>query len=141
MEIMFKNMIRPDIEMMSQTSPPLHVRCNDKESVGNCHIEFYTTRGAFFQGIKMFVLTLLAAILSIVLPGLHFVTVPLGVLASPFVGIYFYRRTRNGAVKQINGDFICPECQVQNHVVFRGSPPYSYTCTQCQHGLHVAPLL
>ncbi len=87
----------------------------------------------------MFVLTLLAAILSIVLPGLHFITVPLGVLASPFVGIYFYRRTSKGAVKQINGDFLCPECQANNHVAFRGAPPYSYKCVQCQHDLQVRP--
>lgn len=87
----------------------------------------------------MFVLTLLGAILSIVLPGLHFITVPLGVLASPFVGIYVFF-TRKGVVKWVTGNFLCPECQANNHVAFRGPPPYSVNCVQCEHRLHVAPL-
>lgn len=88
----------------------------------------------------MFVLTLLGAILSIVLPGLHFITVPLGILASPFVGIYFYR-TRKGTVKRIVGDFLCPECRANNHVTFRAAPPYFGNCIQCQHDFQLALLL
>ena len=125
---------------MSQTPYPLQVHSNNKESVGCCQVEFYTTRGAFLHGIMMFVLTLLGAILSIIIPGLHFVTVPLGILASPFIGIYIYLNSK-GAVKRITGEFICPECQGNNHVTFRGAPPYAYNCIQCQHGLKVAPLL
>ena len=123
--------------MIPQT---LQVQCNDKESVGRCQVEFYTTGGAVFQGIKMFVLTLLTAIFSILLPGLHFITVPLGIVASPFIGGYFFF-TSKGALKRMTGEFICPECQANNHVAFRGPSPYSYTCVQCQHGLQVAPLL
>lgn len=124
---------------MSQISLPLQVHCNNKETVGSCLIEFYTTKGAFLQGTKMFVLTLLGAIASVVLPGLHFITVPLGILASPFVGAYFYY-TRKGAVKWITGDFLCPECQANNHVAFR-RPPYSGNCVQCQYDFQAVPLL
>ena len=127
--------------MMNQTPHPLQVHCNDKESLGSCQIEFYSSGDAVLKGMKMFALTLMGAILSVILPGLHFITVPLGILASPFVGIYFYRLAREGAVKRINGDFLCPECQAKNHVAFRGTPPYSYNCGQCHHGLQVAPLL
>jgi Zn ribbon nucleic-acid-binding protein len=88
----------------------------------------------------MFVLTLLGAVLSILLPGLHFITVPLGVLASPFVGMYVFL-TRKGAVKRTAGEFSCPECQASNDVAFRGSPSYFVNCVQCQHSLQVAPLL
>jgi hypothetical protein len=88
--------------------------------------------------MKMFVLTVLVAIISIILPGLHFITVPLGILASPFIGIYIYF-TRKGAVKRMTGEFFCPECQANNHVAFRGSPPYSYKCVQCQHDFQVRP--
>lgn len=88
----------------------------------------------------MFVLTLLGAILSILLPGLHFITVPLGLLASPFVGIYVFF-SRKGAVKRMTGEFSCPECQTNNDVAFRGPPSYFVNCVQCQHGLQVAPML
>lgn len=87
----------------------------------------------------MFALTLLGAILSIVLPGLHFITVPLGILASPFVGVYFYI-TSKGTVKRMTGDFLCPECQANNHMAFR-TPPYSGNCPQCQLDFQVTPLL
>lgn len=116
---------------MSQTSHPLQIHCNGKETVGSSEVEYYTKKGALFQGLKMFVLLLLAAILSVFLPGLHFVTVPLGILASPIVGIYIFI-TRRGAVKRTTGDFVCPECHADNHVVFRGAPPYSCNCVQCE---------
>lgn len=107
---------------MSQISQPLQVYCNDKETVGSCQVELYTTGGAVLQGVKMFVLTLFGAIISIILPGLHFITVPLGILASPFVGIYFFR-TSKGALKRMTVDFLCPECQANNNVAFRAAPP------------------
>lgn len=125
---------------MSQALHPLQVHCNDKETTGSCQVEFYTTAGAVRKGIMMFVLTLLGAILSILLPGLHFITVPLGVLASPFVGIYVFL-SRKGAVKRMTGDFFCPECQAKNEVAFRGPPPYSSRCVQCQHEFQAAPSL
>lgn len=126
-------------ENMSQIPYPLQVHSNDKETVGGCQVEFYTTRGALLQGMLMFILTLLGAIFSIVLPGLHFITVPLGILASPFVGVYFFI-TRKGAVKRMTGDFLCPECQANNHVDFR-APPYTGNCAQCRHDFQLVPLL
>jgi hypothetical protein len=121
--------------MMSQT--PLQVRCNDAASLGSCQVECYTKGGALFKGIMMFVLVLLGAILSIVLPGLHFITVPLGVVASPIVGIYYFI-SRKGKVKRITGNFSCPNCEGINHVAFRGAPPYSVNCVQCQHALQLS---
>lgn len=88
----------------------------------------------------MFVLTLSGALLTIILPGLHFVTVPLGVLASPFVGIYFFISGK-GAVNRMTGDFQCPECQANNQVAFRASPPYFGNCVQCQHAFKAVPLI
>ncbi|MBY0575278.1 MAG: hypothetical protein K2P67_01615 [Gallionellaceae bacterium] len=126
-------------ENMNPISQSLQVHCNNKETVVSGQVEFYTTGGAALQGIKMFVLTLLGAILSIVLPGLHFITVPLGILASPFIGFYFFR-TRKGAVKRITGDFLCPECQASNYMAFRAAPYYFGNCVQCQHEFQVIPL-
>jgi hypothetical protein len=126
--------------MMSQTPYSMQAHCNGKESVGSCQVEFYTKGGAISRGIKMFVLTLLAAIFSILLPGMHFITVPLGILASPFVGIYFYVASKD-SVKMMTGEFFCPECQATNQVAFRGRPPYSSKCVQCENNFKVEPLL
>lgn len=88
----------------------------------------------------MFALTLFGAIFSIVLPGLHFITVPLGILISPFVGVYFYVASKD-SVKMMAGEFLCPECQANNHVAFRGRPPYSSKCVQCENDFKAEPLL
>jgi hypothetical protein len=128
-------------KIMNQTSHQMQVHCNGKEAVGSCQVELYTTGGAALKGVKMFVLVLFGAVLTVVLPGLHFVTVPFGVLASPFVGIYFFV-TRKGAVKTMTGDFLCPECQANNHVEFKkGLPPYFGQCVQCQHDFQAESLL
>lgn len=126
---------------MTQATYPLQVHCNGKDGVGSCQAEFYTTTGAALKGVTMFLLVFFAAALSIVLPGLHYVTVPLGILASPIVGIYFFV-TRRGALKAMTGEFHCPECQTERHVAFRGGrPPYFAKCDQCQHTISISPSL
>ncbi len=128
--------------MMNQTQIPipLNVSYQDKKSVGCCQVEFHTRGSAVRKGLTAFILTLLAASVSILLPGLHFITVPLGIVASPFVGAYFFI-TSKGRMKRMDGEFSCPECQAINHVSFRGIPPYNFNCVQCLNELRIAPLL
>jgi hypothetical protein len=76
---------------MEETSHAIQVKSADKETVGSYRLEYYTPGEARSKGIKMFFVTLAAAIVSVVLPGVHFVSVPLGILASPLVGVYFYK--------------------------------------------------
>ena len=124
---------------MSQISHPLQVLSSDKESVGSYQVVRYTAKEAMFKGLMMFLVTLVAAIVSVVLPGVHFVSVPLGILASPFVGAYFYT-TRKGAPKSMTGDFLCPECHASNHVAApRIASSYESKCIQCQHELRLVP--
>jgi len=125
---------------MESISHPLQVKSNDKEAVGNYQVEHYTPKDAFNKGVKMFSATLLAAIVSIILPGVHFVSVPLGILAAPIVGVYFYS-TRKGAPKNMTADFLCPECQARNHVAApRIATHYECKCIQCHHDLRLVPL-
>ncbi len=125
---------------MGQIPHPMQVKSSDKETVGSYQLVRYTSKDAFYKGLQMFLVTLVAAIISVVLPGIHFVSVPLGILAAPFIGFYFYR-TRKGTVKSMTGNFTCPECHANNHVAApRVAPQYESKCSQCQHELHLIPM-
>lgn len=127
---------------MEQISHSLQVKSKDgdKETVGSYHLEYYTKQEAIRKGIKMFVVTLVVALLTIVLPGIHFVSVPLGVLASPFVGAYIYS-TRKDAAKDMAAEFVCPECDTKNHfAAHRVVSHYECKCAQCHHELSLIPL-
>lgn len=118
----------------------MQVKSNRNEAVGNYRVERYTPRQALYKGVKMAMVTLLAAILSILLPGIHFVSVPLGILASPFVGAYYYRSSK-GAPKSMTGDFLCPDCHAPNHVAApRITSFYETRWVQCQGEIRLTPL-
>lgn len=125
---------------MERAPHSMQVKSADNETVGGYRVERYTAGEARRKGVKMALGTLLAAILSILLPGIHFVSVPLGILASPFVGIYFFR-SLNGAPRSMTGDFLCPDCQAANHVSApRVSSWYEIRCAQCRHEIRLTPM-
>lgn len=126
---------------MSHNHAAIHIRCNGKESHGAGQVTFYTTGGAVLRGLKFFGLTLLGAVFSILLPGLHFITVPLGLLAAPFVGIFGFMSSRD-AIRKLEGAFQCPECNSENPLLFRArQPPYYGDCIQCKSPYAVTPIL
>ncbi len=124
---------------MEATSHSLQVKAADKETVGCYQLAYYTRQEAINKGIRASLITLGAAILSVVLPGVHFVSVPLGILASPLVGVYFYK-TRNGAAKSMTADFVCPACQAKNHVASPNITAYYVSqCAACGCELRLEP--
>jgi Zn ribbon nucleic-acid-binding protein len=125
---------------MQQMSHSLQVKSADKEAAGSYRLEYYSPKEARKKGFKMFWVTLAASIFSIVLPGVHFVSVPLGILASPLVGVYFYK-TRKGAAKSMTADFVCPECQAKNHIAASSiTHYYASQCAECGQDLRLTPL-
>lgn len=125
---------------MQQMSHSLLVKSADKEAAGSYRLEYYSPKEARKKGVKMFWVTLGAAIFSIALPGVHFVSVPLGILASPLVGVYFYK-TRKDAAKSMTADFVCPECQAKNHVAASSiTAYYASQCAECGRNLRLTPL-
>jgi hypothetical protein len=116
------------------------VKSGSRETIGNYQLEFHTKKDAIRKGIKAFALTFVAAAASSVLPGIHFVSVPIGLLAAPFVGLHFYS-SRKGMPKSMTADFVCPECQAKNHVAApRVTAFYDCKCVRCQTDLHLTPV-
>ncbi len=111
----------------------------DKETVGSYRLEYYTPQEARKKGVKMCLVTLAAAIVSVVLPGVHFVSVPLGILASPLVGVYVYKNPQ-GAAKSMATDFDCPACLAKNHVASPNITAYYVSqCAACGCELRLEP--
>jgi Zn ribbon nucleic-acid-binding protein len=125
---------------MDPVTHAMRVTSADNETVGSFQVELYSPRQAARKGVKMALTALFLAILSVVLPVIHFVSVPLGILASPFVGIYYYL-TRKGTPKCMTADFVCPDCQASNHVAApKMAELYESVCVQCQHKIQLTPL-
>lgn len=124
---------------MEATAHSMQVKAGDKETVGSYRLAYYTPQEARKKGVKMCLVTLAAAIVSVVLPGVHFVSVPLGILASPLVGVYVYK-TRKGAAKSMAADFDCPACQAKNHVASPNITAYYVSqCAACGCELRLEP--
>lgn len=119
----------------------LRVKATDKETetVGSYRLEYYTPKEAVSKGVKMSLATLGVALFLVVLPGVHFVSVPLGILASPLVGVYFYR-TRKDAAKSMSADFVCHACQAHNRVASPNVAAYYVSqCVACGCELRLEP--
>lgn len=124
---------------MGQASHPLEAESNGNETLGSCRFERYTPRQALHRGIKMAMVTLGLAVASVILPGIHFISVPLGILASPFVGAYYYRASK-GVPKSMRGDFECPDCRAPNRVAApRITAFYVARCKECQTEVRLTP--
>ncbi|MBI3147342.1 MAG: hypothetical protein HYZ17_02375 [Betaproteobacteria bacterium] len=118
----------------------MKVASTEKEAVGRYRTERYSSKQALHKSLKIALAILVVALLSIVLPGIHFVSVPLGILAAPFLGVYYYRKL-NGAPKSMAVDFSCPDCQASNQVAApRICAYYEARCVSCQQELRLTPL-
>jgi hypothetical protein len=123
-----------------QPAHSLRVTSPDGQTVASYRVHHYSTRQAVNRGLKMTLTAFLWSVVSVVLPVIHFVSVPLGILASPFIGLYYYHRSK-GAPRSMTADFVCPDCHTPNHV----SAPeiaarYESVCVNCQQKIALTPM-
>ena len=82
--------------MTAESDGQLRVVVNGKEAKGPAHIRRVTQRDAVLRGFKTAGLTVLAALCTIIIPGVHFLSVPGGLIAAPIVLLLGERRMRRG---------------------------------------------
>lgn len=125
--------------MSTATKDQMRVLSNGKESKGQGTIVLITPRDAVLRGLKTFALTALAALCTIIIPGVHFLSVPGGLIAAPIVGIMVFMKSR-GTIRGMSGTFPCPQCQHINRLDYQeGKPPYFGSCTACKNPYQVFP--
>jgi hypothetical protein len=116
------------------------VLCNGKEVTGPAQIRRTTQRDAVMRGLKTFGLTVLAALCTIIIPGVHFISVPGGLIAAPIVGVMVFLKSR-GTVRGMSGSFQCPQCGQSNILEYQeGKPPYFGSCTSCKNPYQAFPV-
>ncbi len=126
---------------MANEQQQIRVLCNGKETTGPAEISVLSSRDAALRGLKAFAMTALAALCTIMIPGVHFLSVPLGLLASPVIGILVFLKGR-ASIKGMLGDFLCPQCSAANHMDYQeGKPPYFGSCQSCKNPYQVFPLI
>ena len=106
-----------------------------KISEGQVSITTWTKGERPKRALKFGGLTWLAAVVCVVLPIVHFLLVPLLLLAGPIVGVWNYRR--ESIVD--GGDGICPYCG-EKVTIGRGPDkwPIDELCTKCQNNFSVS---
>ncbi|WP_141730987.1 hypothetical protein [Oligoflexus tunisiensis] len=117
----------------------MRVVSSGKEITGSARIVHVTQRDAVLRGLKTFALTVLAALATIIIPGVHFISVPGGLIAAPIVGVMVFMKSR-GAVKGMSGSFTCPQCGGSNVLDYQeGKPPYYGSCPTCKSPYQAFP--
>ncbi len=125
--------------MSIEAEGQLRVILSGKETKGPAHIHVVTQREALIRGFKTFGLTVLAALCTIIIPGVHFISVPGGLIAAPLVGIMVFLKSR-GTVHGMSGTFSCPQCGQHNVMEYQeGKPPYFGSCASCKNPYQVFP--
>lgn len=126
--------------MSTEADGQLRVISNGKETKGPAHIRVVTQREALIRGLKTFGLTVLAALCTIIIPGVHFISVPGGLIAAPLVGVMVFLKSR-GSIHGVSGSFSCPQCGQNNVMEYQeGKPPYFGSCTSCKNPYQVFPV-
>jgi hypothetical protein len=126
--------------MSLETEGQLRVVANGKESTGPAFVRRITQRDAVLRGLKTFGLTVLAALCTIIIPGVHFISVPGGLIAAPIIGVLVFMKSR-GTIHGMSGSFTCPECGKTNTMEYQeGKPPYFGSCTSCKNPYQVFPI-
>jgi hypothetical protein len=119
---------------------PLRATSPDNQTIGSYRVEHYSTKQALHRGSKVTLTVFLWSVVSVVLPVIHFVSVPLGILVSPFIGLYYFHRSK-GAPGSMTADFVCPDCRAPNHVSApKIADRYESICVKCQHKIELTPI-
>lgn len=125
--------------MSIEASGQMRVLSNGKETTGPAHIRVVTQREAVIRGLKTCGLTILAALCTIIIPGVHFISVPGGLIAAPIVGVLVFLKSR-GAIHGMSGTFNCPQCGQSNTMEYQeGKPPYFGSCASCKNPFQAFP--
>jgi hypothetical protein len=125
--------------MNNEAEGLMRVVSSGKEITGPARIAHVTQRDAAFRGLKTFALTVLAALATIIIPGVHFISVPGGLIAAPIVGVLVFLKSR-GAIKGMSGSFACPQCGGSIVLEYQeGKPPYYGSCPACKNPYEASP--
>jgi len=104
----------------------------DKHSCpATCVLEQYDVGDAAKLGLKVLGIIWLITGVTVFIPLIHFISVPLGILVGPVIAlVMFYERKRKLSLTPDNTP--CPDCQHPLQFEFDHiNKPLSVACTQC----------
>lgn len=119
----------------------IRVRIVDPQSgnraEGKIRVRYWNRRERVLRALKFGGLCWGAALVSVLLPLLHFVLVPSFLLAGPIVGYFILVQTS----VVLGGEGVCPGCQAQLPIIRAPDRfPISDVCARCCRGLKVEPV-
>jgi hypothetical protein len=107
----------------------LEVVCGEARSRGKLLVQYFTPRERFSRALKVAFLCVVVLIAVACIPGVHFVAVPVVLVASPFVILKVWRAP--SVIKDIN--VVCAKCQGKLTALnTKERYPLYETCLSCQ---------
>ncbi|MCX6131171.1 MAG: hypothetical protein NTX25_19200 [Proteobacteria bacterium] len=109
------------------------VLCANKHHECQAKLEIYSVRDSLVRALKTGAMVALAALCTIIIPGVHFLSVPLGLISSPIIATVVFFKNK-GQIKGLSANFMCPNCQKENDFAYQeGRPPYFGSCIACKN--------
>lgn len=121
--------------MLQITTQVVLTSPSGKQQDATVTIAEWTPQERLRRGLKFFGICWGAAILTIFIPILHFILVPLLLLAGPVAGYHFYQQER----MMLGGQAICPQCGAPLQIEKGPAKwPAEELCTVCRTALQVS---
>jgi hypothetical protein len=123
--------------MITKSEVEVSVRTrNNKKSMGRVQIEKWSQPIRLRRALKALGISWLLALISVFLPGAHFILVPSFFIGGPFVAYYYYKQES----MVLGGKGICPNCSKPLEIVRMPAKwPQEDLCSACQTHVIIEP--
>jgi hypothetical protein len=117
-------------QMMSRgTGRAVTLTASEKQTAGEVRVQEWTRGERLRRGGKLWAALWALAVVSVLIPGAHFVLVPGFLLAGPIAGYLRTRQTRG----ILGGEGVCPACGARIYIgAHPDSWPLSDHCDACR---------
>jgi hypothetical protein len=111
------------------------VSSNEKQGVGKVEVLFWAPPERTRRALKTLGIFWGAAIISVILPLVHFVLVPGFLLGGPIAAFFAWAQQ----AKILSSSCVCPSCSTSFQI--KGAPnwPMSQVCSNCHEGVRITP--
>lgn len=115
------------------------VSANEVTTMGRVIADIWTKQRAFRLGLRSCLIAWLGALVTLPIPGLHFVAVPACLFIGPPLGYVIYK-FYNGSTEILSGTGTCPACKTEWQMTKQTVDwPQITTCAHCRVELKIEP--
>ena len=129
---------RANYPISAEVIVSIELRASEKVCSGQVVVKSFSKKDRYRRSIVRWGIGLGATIISAFVPVAHFITVPLGLILTPFVAISSFRTT--GLI--LRGEGFCPGCAAKFNITRRRAIfPFRDVCEKCVRSVTISQAL